>query len=578
MSTLPFSPFHGQIFIDAQRIKWQWDANLDSWQHIGFVDALPIATIDTVGLLDSQLKQTLDAVPVGGGGFGFITQVKPDLYNSKLDSIVTGDIELLSESLIFTPVNQNGIEITEAFNYIAQDVEDEVKVGFSITIDPIFLDNLCVEFVGYQGPDGDKGPKGLSGKDGYNNSPAGPKGDKGLDAAVFHKFTGIKFVDVDTVYDEAIVGLEYDSATSTFTISNAKMNVPNDDNPAEQFMALPTVRDIVFTIENDECYTTLDNWILTVPSGDPLADSPDLYVFSYPGAAETGDSVAATPILLSDYISKIVEFYKDKLDEFDDQWQKQAKDLITAKDAAARQALSNVATKLADCEFQKPIQFCMGIDMPSVPPSESPESIDVLPSPGVIQVLRKAVIVAIYDETQNNYFINPTMYENDKVSWDLLINNLKAQGIYHIKAGIIQPQDGQYTPADLLCEGCQFPEDTEGQIKVVEFDDTGVSQADRVSPSRIVSGFDEISGGSSYDPTLCVFILDNSGSLKIDVNYGGPRPSPDSDPPHLALGKSLLLAKYPNLQFLTNIETSNKEDWLRAMTTAISTIINSGGI
>lgn len=365
---LPFDPSDGQIFIDIYRIQWQFDSKLDVWSRIGPVLDLPLADTKTTGLLSKQDKILLDTIPKAGGAFGFIAQPRILKSNTNPEGIIEGNITLLSESLDITCRDGNGQPIADGCGNIkVSDTGNPPAIVFQLS--QRFLDTICCESYGPAGPTGFKGDTGDAGLDGFSNSPVGDQGDPGVDATTAANFLGIKIVDIDDVRDSVIVDVELDATTAKLSYTTSKMNVPESDEPADQLIATPVQRSLFYPLlaDNPVEYTTLDDWRLSVPPGDPVQD-PELLLFKMPSVAQIGDEVSISTVKLSTFIQSIVDFYKKCLADQETKYLQQIHDFISAKDAAARAILAGLAQQVAECEFQRPLSFCLGIE-----PGECPE-------------------------------------------------------------------------------------------------------------------------------------------------------------------------------------------------------------
>lgn len=443
-TTLPTQAFDGQIFIDAFRIKWQFDASKQCWLKIGRVPDLPIANEFQTGLLSSKLKQLLDSIPENAGHFGIIAQplislastnpkiefksnivsvsnkpsgtsifVKQDRHfvlnqfvgkiltfktglltnqaflilsnnedsilldgdassaesgdiieildatNFNYNGVLLGDIILTSDTIDITCINGNNNS-----SYTNNNCEI-IQVGNSTETSPIldfklskeFIDNLCVVIPGCKGPRGDKGDKGEQGDPGTGDGPKGEQGDPGEDAPpIGNTFSGIKIIDIDDIYDAAIVAMELDEENGKLNVIKAKVRTPDSDTPATQFISTPINRSIIFKNKNNFEYE------LSKPSIDPI-DEVDVDILKYPQqySADNGKTTSIESIKLSEFCNKVIEFYQTVLDEINDDYNREIKKYIESIDKEARLILSNLANKVADCEFSLPIDFCLGL-------------------------------------------------------------------------------------------------------------------------------------------------------------------------------------------------------------------------
>jgi len=259
--------------------------------------------------------------------------------------------------------------------------------GMQFALSSKFLDTLCLEVTGPPGGRGPKGFDGEAGEDGHNDGPRGERGDPGRDATAAHDFTGIKFVELDTITDTAVVSMELDGAAGMLSYTKTKMNVPEDDEPADQFVAIPTQRSLYYPDLADDPteYVTLDDWRISVPPGDPLYEEPELLLLRMQSDVKEGVPVPVESVQLSDFINSVVTHYKGLLVEFQDGWLAEMREYIEGKDGEARTILGSMAQKVAECEFDRPIQFCMGIGpndcqegeggpYPPDPPESTPEN------------------------------------------------------------------------------------------------------------------------------------------------------------------------------------------------------------
>lgn len=362
MQLLPQSPYDQQPFVDADGITWQWSSKLDVWQCFGASDHHPLASETTVGLMSAADKQMLDSLPVGCGGFGFL--VSPLMSISTLDNplgVVTGPIRLCSDSLDITPVHADGTTI-EVANPSSADQSTKDSLGIKFAIKPEFLDNIYLEISGPPGQRGYKGLVGEAGRDGFNNGPAGEKGPIGRAATKSHTFTGIKVIESDVLTDTPIINVELDQQTGRLVCTKSKVNVPDSSRPADQLIASPANRVLSYPLLAGEGkFVTLDDWELSIPPGDPVPDNADMVLLHMSDGLQTGDLVELTGIRLTDFVKAVVAKYKVKLADLQQNMLEQARAFMQEKDAAARTILASLAQQLAACEFERPLEFCVGI-------------------------------------------------------------------------------------------------------------------------------------------------------------------------------------------------------------------------
>jgi hypothetical protein len=359
---LPTNPVDGQIWIDGNLVRWRWSAEYDVWVNIGSATTYPLADVHTTGLMSPQDKRFLDSIPVIAGAFGIITDQSAIIRSpDNRVGLVSGAVKLHSDSLQIECIDASG------YPYLGQPLPDDPTgvnlAGLKFSLSTTFLDTLCLEVVGPIGKKGEKGPDGLPGKDGYNDGPAGEKGDPGTDATVAHTFSGIKVVDTSDIVDTAVVALQMDGASGRLSYTTAKMNVPSNTAPADQLAAQPIQRSLIYptVAENGKDYVTLDDWKLSIPNGDPLPDDPEVLLVKMSPDLEVGQALPIELTKLTDLITVVVGSYKAKLETFQDTWMAQMKSYIESKDSAARTVLSSIAQQVAQCEFQRPLEFCLGI-------------------------------------------------------------------------------------------------------------------------------------------------------------------------------------------------------------------------
>lgn len=362
----PRFPSDGQIFVDAFRIRWVYSASEDVWTKLGPAIDVPLARSGdcssgsigtdagagtsgtdclgpTNGLLSAKLKSILDTVGPKPGGFGLI--FKPGTYltpEGGADNVLTGNVNITSESLDIT----------------CEDVMEgncsKTIIKFALSDD--FLDTFCIEVRGGKGQIGETGDKGLPGKHGTGDGPVGATGAAGVDASINDVFTGIKIVESDDVYDTAVVDLVLNSADGILDVVKSKMAVPDNNLPASKVAASAIFRDVEFTGAD------LDVWQLTAPPNDP-AGIIDVSMVRLPNGWN-GGVVGSVPVIsmkLSSVVQLVVDYYKSKAVEAIALFDAQITEFMTQKDEDARKILAELAQELAECEFSRPISFCVGI-------------------------------------------------------------------------------------------------------------------------------------------------------------------------------------------------------------------------
>jgi len=347
---LPESPFDSQEFVDAFGIKWVYESIKQTWTKVGVVADVPVARPEghedgpTNGLMSARDKELLDRLGEKAGGFGII--LRPGRYLSDenaADNILTGDVEIVSNTLDFECTTEDG-----------GDGCGLPTVRFGLGRD--FLESYILELRGPRGPKGDKGDKGRDGRPGTGDGPRGEPGEDGKDATEAHEFSGIKIEELDEVYDTAVVNLRLDAPSGVLEVTKAKLDTPDNDKPATRVAATPILRSVEF--DGD----TLDGWQLVAPTDDP-SPTTDVNLVKLPkGWAGSDSPVPVVPVRLTNLVQSIIDFYKDEAGKVLDEWETQLREWAVATDKSARDALHDLAKQVAECEFDKPLEFCLGIE------------------------------------------------------------------------------------------------------------------------------------------------------------------------------------------------------------------------
>jgi hypothetical protein len=625
---LPPTPFDGQIFVDANRVQWKWDARSWLWKRSGYADSLPLATDDSPGLMDAQYKAILDRIPPAGGGFGL--SISTSVMGSQT-SAMAGDITLASESLTIVPVDRHGEEIAAGPFVTGDTIDTSLMGGFKFSLGQEFLDNFCMEIVSFPGGRGDKGDKGEDGIDGFNDGPAGQPGLPGNDAITLHDFTGIKLIELDEIRKQAIVDIDLDPATNTITAHTAMVKVPSDDTPADKLILTPVTRFLQFVVNSDEgCRTTLDNWALSAPVHDPLANEADLYVFRAPFGAKPGDEVSLEVAKLSDLIKSIVSFYKQKLIEFDRDWLQEARAHIEQKDSAARDTLGELAQQLSDCEFSRPLQFAIGVDAPLDTSGGggggSGQPFSASPSPALGgAVTDRVLVITVIDQSIANFSTNcgayyqrkivseynpattctgysaasKAKYQADLTAWTTKMNQLRAAG-KHARLAILQQYLAEHLPVGfglcstehkqdvLRCPDLSWPADTDRATASIlslasGYHPTGLPSGGRISSDAIMAAYGSATA-DGYRPTMVVFVLDNSATssaansagMLVNRDYGGTPQVGSNVPPELDLAISAIRAANPGVTVVINEYAACTRRWLDWSVLSLNSATGSG--
>jgi hypothetical protein len=284
--------------------------------------------------------------------------IEPTALN--LNGIIAGDIQLVSESIDIACVDHvdNPI-ITDVCPPCNDNTEKPPALDFKVS--DLFKSQFCAQQPGCDGPRGDKGKKGKNGDDGTGDGPQGDVGSAGVSApSTPMQFDGIKIIDIDDIYDTAVVAIEVDAPNGRLNIVKAKIKTPDDNTPASQVIASEVFRTLEFTGNGFE-------YNLLRPTVDPIG-TDDVKIGYYPqgfetktdGATNKPDTTTVSIANLSDFIKEVEDYWEVKLKEISAVYDQQIKDFITAKDADARKALATLCQELAECEWERPIEFCLG--------------------------------------------------------------------------------------------------------------------------------------------------------------------------------------------------------------------------
>lgn len=367
-SGLPTRPFDGQEFVDRFNVRWVFDSSSQCWKRSGSVPDVPNANLTSIGLLSKEDKKLLDSLREKAGGYGFVIDPKFSVRTKgNPGNVIDGYVKIISESLIFECIDPEGRIIPKGCNFVPYSAEyHENFPGFDVSFSDSFLDSFCVEIPGGPGPIGKKGEKGEKGRDGTGDGPVGEQGDPGEDAVEPATFTGIKIEDVNEVYDTAVVDLELDNDNATLKVLKSKMQLPNSNTPAEKLITTPIYRNIEFGDDWD--YKILRN------SNDNESIHDDVLLGYYPSDVEfadikeTGsnltsdiDETQITVRRLSEFVNSLISRYQNRLDEIADEYDEEIEKYIKELDDDARQKLDILAEELANSEFQRPLEYCIGL-------------------------------------------------------------------------------------------------------------------------------------------------------------------------------------------------------------------------
>lgn len=526
-NSLPQKPFHNQEFIDAFRVKWIYDADHRCWKRSGSVVDMPVATTSTSGLLSSKDKGLIDSIPSKAGGYGIIIDPKLQIRSSdNPDGVITGEVKIISESLVFNCVMPDDRPIPDNCGFIQYSPEVHPKPpGFDIAFSDDFLSNTCVEIPGGQGPMGEKGEKGRKGRDGTGDGPQGEKGDPGSDATEPATFSGVKINDVSDIYDTAVVDMELDAENGKLKVLKGKMQLPNSDTPAEQLVASPIYRSIEFTD---------DDWSFKVtrPEGDVEKTSLDVFVAHYPedvkfADIETGsnarsdiDKTQISARHLSEFINDVIDQYNIKLNEVAESYDAQIEEFIKELDEAARQKLDILTEELANSEFQKPIEHCIGLS-----PEDCQNEGAITSkggSPGELCQLAESIVRELLPDSGISCLNTDgedlgifTLEPNTTIS----VSYPTQDGVPNLPSGIyaLLYEGGSYFNSDDPAAGYYvWAKAVTGDVSAV-FPEPDVTQFDRYSPGATE---DYLASRSVYDRMLVVALVPDGGLINVEAPSG----------------------------------------------------------
>lgn len=376
-AVFPITPTDGQQFIDADRVRWIFNAETDVWEKVGVVADLPRADATTIGVMSAQDKALLDRVPAVGGGFGIVVDTKLLLQSpTNTEGVIRGDIQLKSESLDITCVDANRVVLTCPVPPALEcGVGNPPALLFKLS--DKFLDTFIVNRPGPQGKKGLKGETGDQGPHGYSPGPVGDKGAAGEDVTELCDLVTVEYQDIDGLTDTSIVNMQLlddNGHGCKLVVTKSKLNVP-ENLPADQVSGIQIQRAIIYPEDNDPAacdVSRLADWELTKPIQD---DYPiDVNLLRLPKSANTdglGLNLNGT-MTLSQFVTDIVSEYSARLQKIDQDWGTEVRNYIQNIDDKARMILSDLANELAMCEFNLPAtDFCITLENCENPPSPS---------------------------------------------------------------------------------------------------------------------------------------------------------------------------------------------------------------
>lgn len=354
---LPNFQFPGQTIVDSYGVIYKYDDKADCFVDTGSVEDIEDSSFDDIGLMTSVHKSKLDLIPEKAGGFAII--IDPKLRPNSVDNpdgLIYGDIKLTSESLDITCVDIDGEEIKgNCWNC----VDGDNAPGMNFQLSEKFLDNFCARLPIIPGPRGDKGEDGDQGEPGTGDGPEGETGDAGISYDTPGTFTGVKILDVDGIYQKAVIGLDLDADNGILTVLKSDVATGDENTPADQVYCTSIFRDVQFNPEFKECEEG-ELWNYEIIKGDDELE-PNVYLFMLPDQFSPPGETEVTVLLLSDLVDAIIEDMKEEYDKAVEKYDEEVKNYILEKDADSRQKLCVLAKALAECEWELPLEYCIGI-------------------------------------------------------------------------------------------------------------------------------------------------------------------------------------------------------------------------
>lgn len=371
-SFLPVVPVDKQEFVDSDKTKWVYSADGDHWVRVGTVDTIPLASDSVNGFLSPQDKILLDKIPAAGGAFGIIVDHGKLLLQTpeNPEGVVQGDIKLVSESLDIECVTNEQVPLECGGTQLAfsceSGEEDEGRPGIKFSISDKFLETMVVEFPAPPGKRGDRGDQGPEGDPGFSDGPKGETGEVGENVTDRCEFLGFLYEELEGITDTAVVRMEIVNDTNgncKLVMTKAKLNVPDNSKAADQVVAAPLTRSVVFPDDPNALVcdvTRLDNWTLAQPAGDTSTLDVQLVRLAKGSNESESEPVSVNNTMpLSTFVDDVVDYYKDKLVKLDNDYAKEVKNYIESIDDRARGILSGLADELSRCEFALPaVEFC----------------------------------------------------------------------------------------------------------------------------------------------------------------------------------------------------------------------------
>jgi len=373
-SVLPAAPTNGQVFVDAERIKWIYNAENGVWDKAGTVETAPLASSAESGLMSSADKRLLDGVPAIGGGFGLIADTKLVLRNDNNPSgVLQGNIKLVSDSLDVICVDASLDPIPLDMTSPPQVISDEGPEGpgelpgLMFKPSEKFLKTLMVDRPGPQGGSGLKGDKGKQGGDGLSDGPVGETGESGETILDKCELVDVTYVDVPGVTTVGVVDISVqDNCELVLTTSPIGI----DGESPSKVIATPISRSVVYEDDADEgtCdLTSLDDWTI---AGGPEEGDDAVQLLRLADGSHSSEVAFSGDMTLVNFVEDVVEHYKSELSDVNENWFKELKEHVESVDDKARTIISTLANQVSMCEFNLPaVEYCITIECPPTSPS-----------------------------------------------------------------------------------------------------------------------------------------------------------------------------------------------------------------
>ena len=376
-SVLPITPTDGQIFVDAERIKWIYNAENGVWDKAGTVDTAPLADNVESGLMSSADKRLLDGVPIIGGGFGLIVDSKLVLQSSANPSgVLQGNIKLVSDSLDIICVDSALDPIPSDQTSPPQVISDEGNEspgelpGLMFKASEKFLKTLMVDRPGPDGQRGLKGDTGGQGRDGLSDGPVGKVGKGGVSIAEKCELVDVTYVDSPGSTTIGVVDISIqDNCELVLTTSPIGI----DGESPSKVTATPISRSVVYEEDEEDegeetCdLTRLDDWKI---AGGPEKGEDAVQLLRLADGSHSSGVAFSGDMTLINFVEDVVEHYKSKLVSVNDDWSKELKEYIESVDDKSRTIVSTLANQVSTCEFNLPaVEYCITIECPPTSPS-----------------------------------------------------------------------------------------------------------------------------------------------------------------------------------------------------------------